>query len=102
MNGGGHALLLPEDADRSAAQLHRQIKKRIGLKIPVIITDTFGRPLQVTEVCVADELAGAAELVRGKSAGVPVAVVRGVERGWFREGSVRGEVVRPYGEDLFR
>ena len=65
-------------------------------------TDTFGRPLQVTEVCVADELAGAAELVRGKSAGVPVAVVRGVERGWFREGSVRGEVVRPYGEDLFR
>jgi coenzyme F420-0:L-glutamate ligase/coenzyme F420-1:gamma-L-glutamate ligase len=65
-------------------------------------TDSLGRALQVTEVCVADELAAAAELVRGKSAGVPVAVVRGVDRGWFREGSVRDEVVRPYAEDLFR
>jgi coenzyme F420-0:L-glutamate ligase / coenzyme F420-1:gamma-L-glutamate ligase len=44
VNGGRHALLLPEDADRSAAQLHREIKKRTGLKIPVIITDSFGRP----------------------------------------------------------
>jgi coenzyme F420-0:L-glutamate ligase/coenzyme F420-1:gamma-L-glutamate ligase len=44
VNGGGHALLLPEDPDRSAARLHRQIQKSTGLKIPVIITDSFGRP----------------------------------------------------------
>ena len=64
--------------------------------------DALGRALEVTEVCVADELAAAAELVRGKSSGLPVAVIRGVERSWFREASVRDEVVRPYGEDLFR
>ena len=44
VNGGGHALLLPEDPDRSAAHLRREIKKRTGLAIPVIITDSFGRP----------------------------------------------------------
>ena len=44
VNGGGHALLLPEDADRSAANLRREIRKRTGLSIPVIITDSFGRP----------------------------------------------------------
>jgi coenzyme F420-0:L-glutamate ligase/coenzyme F420-1:gamma-L-glutamate ligase len=54
VNGGRHALLLPEDPDRSAAQLHREIKKRIGLKIPVIITDSFGRAWRegLTESCI--------------------------------------------------
>jgi coenzyme F420-0:L-glutamate ligase/coenzyme F420-1:gamma-L-glutamate ligase len=64
--------------------------------------DTAGRPLTVTEVAVADELAAAAELVMGKSAGVPVAVVRGVEPAWLREGSVKAELVRRPHEDLFR
>lgn len=64
--------------------------------------DALGRELAVTEVCVADELAGAAELVMGKSSGVPVALIRGVDPSWLRESSVRAEVVRPYGEDLFR
>jgi coenzyme F420-0:L-glutamate ligase/coenzyme F420-1:gamma-L-glutamate ligase len=54
VNGGRHALLLPEEPDRSAAQLHREIKKRIGLTIPVIITDSFGRPWRegLTESCI--------------------------------------------------
>ena len=65
-------------------------------------TDASGRPLAVTEVAVADELAAAAELVMGKATGVPAAVVRGVDATWFREGSVRAEIVRPPGEDLFR
>jgi coenzyme F420-0:L-glutamate ligase/coenzyme F420-1:gamma-L-glutamate ligase len=65
-------------------------------------TDEQGRELAVTEVCVADELAAAAELVMGKAAGVPVAIVRGVDPAWRREGSVREEIVRPHGEDLFR
>jgi coenzyme F420-0:L-glutamate ligase / coenzyme F420-1:gamma-L-glutamate ligase len=64
--------------------------------------DSLGRLLVGTEICVADELAGAAELVMGKAAGVPVAVVRGVDPAWLRESSVSGEVVRPYREDLFR
>jgi len=64
--------------------------------------DALGRTLMVTEVCVADELAAAAELVMGKSTGVPVAIVRGVDRAWLREASVRAEVVRPPAEDLFR
>ncbi|PZS22046.1 MAG: coenzyme F420-0:L-glutamate ligase [Acidimicrobiales bacterium] len=65
-------------------------------------TDTQGRPLVATEVCVADELAGAAELVMGKSRGLPAAVVRGVDPAWLRESSVAAEVVRPHGQDLFR
>lgn len=64
--------------------------------------DSEGRVLTVTEVAVADELAAAAELVMGKATGVPVAVIRGVDPGWLREGSVRDEIVRPHGEDLFR
>ena len=64
--------------------------------------DTFGRPLEVTEVCVADELAAAAELVMGKSDGVPAAVVRGVDPTWLRESSVKEEVLRHPSEDLFR
>jgi len=64
--------------------------------------DSEGRVLTVTEVAVADELAAAAELVMGKAAGVPVAVIRGVDPGWLREGSVRDEIVRPHGEDFFR
>jgi coenzyme F420-0:L-glutamate ligase / coenzyme F420-1:gamma-L-glutamate ligase len=64
--------------------------------------DAGGRPLTVTEVCVADELAAAAELAKGKASGVPVVIVRGADRSWFRESSVRAEVVRPYAMDLFR
>ena len=64
--------------------------------------DALGRELQVTEVCVADEIAAAADLVMGKSSGLPVAVVRGVDPSWLREGSVAAEIVRPPAEDLFR
>jgi coenzyme F420-0:L-glutamate ligase / coenzyme F420-1:gamma-L-glutamate ligase len=44
VSGGEHAVLLPADPDRSAVNLRRDIKKRTGLAIPVIITDSFGRP----------------------------------------------------------
>jgi coenzyme F420-0:L-glutamate ligase/coenzyme F420-1:gamma-L-glutamate ligase len=64
--------------------------------------DTMGRELQVTEVAVADEIAAAAELVMGKADGVPVAIVRGLDSSWLRESSVKAEIVRPPGEDLFR
>lgn len=64
--------------------------------------DAVGRELHVTEVCIVDELAGAAELVRGKATGVAVAVIRGVDPNWFGDGSVVGDVVRSPAEDLFR
>ena len=66
------------------------------------VPDAFGRPLEVSEVCVADELAAAADLVMGKSARIAAAVVRGADPSWLRESSVRNEVVRPPAEDLFR
>jgi coenzyme F420-0:L-glutamate ligase / coenzyme F420-1:gamma-L-glutamate ligase len=43
VDGGRHALLLPADPDRSARELHRELKKRTGRAIPVLITDSFGR-----------------------------------------------------------
>jgi coenzyme F420-0:L-glutamate ligase/coenzyme F420-1:gamma-L-glutamate ligase len=51
---------------------------------------------------VADEIAGAAELVMGKATGIPAAIVRGVPCQWLRRGSVADEVVRSPAEDLFR
>ncbi|MGA2208087.1 MAG: coenzyme F420-0:L-glutamate ligase [Acidimicrobiales bacterium] len=64
--------------------------------------DALGRTLVATEICVVDEIAGAAELVMGKASGVPVAIVRGLDPSVFGPGSVREDVVRPYDEDLFR
>jgi coenzyme F420-0:L-glutamate ligase/coenzyme F420-1:gamma-L-glutamate ligase len=43
VDGGEHALLLPEDPDRSARKLHRELRKLTGHSIPVIISDSFGR-----------------------------------------------------------
>ena len=63
--------------------------------------DALGRELQVTEVAIADEVAAAAELVMGKAATVPAAIVRGLEPAWFSEGSAR-DLVRPPADVLFR
>jgi coenzyme F420-0:L-glutamate ligase/coenzyme F420-1:gamma-L-glutamate ligase len=54
VDGGSHALLLPEDPDRSAAKLRSKIKKLTGVSAPVIITDSFGRPWRhgLTEFCI--------------------------------------------------
>jgi coenzyme F420-0:L-glutamate ligase/coenzyme F420-1:gamma-L-glutamate ligase len=64
--------------------------------------DAMGRILEATEVCIADELASAAELVAGKAAGVPAVVIRGVSPAFLGAGSIRDDVVRPPSEDLFR
>ena len=47
--------------------------------------DTYGRPLTSTVIALADELAGAAEIVTRKSAGTPVAIVRGAAE-WAGDG----------------
>jgi coenzyme F420-0:L-glutamate ligase / coenzyme F420-1:gamma-L-glutamate ligase len=58
VDGGRHALLLPQDPDRSAASLRRALKKHTGLAIPVIITDSFGRPWREGLVDFAIGIAG--------------------------------------------
>ena len=54
VDGGTRALLLPEDPDRSAVSMHRALKKRTRLSIPVIVTDSFGRAWRegLTEVAI--------------------------------------------------
>jgi coenzyme F420-0:L-glutamate ligase/coenzyme F420-1:gamma-L-glutamate ligase len=64
-------------------------------------TDDRGQELRVTEVAIADEIASAAELVMGKSSGIPVAIVRGLDPEWFGDGSYR-DLIRPADQDLFR
>ncbi|MDQ3977953.1 MAG: coenzyme F420-0:L-glutamate ligase [Actinomycetota bacterium] len=129
----GQAALLPLDPDRSARRIRDGLLALTGVRVGVIVSDTFGRPwrrgltdvaigtagvaavldlrgasdaegrvLLVTEVALVDELAGAADLVMGKASGVPAVIVRGVDPTWLRESSVRAELVRPPGDDLFR
>ena len=54
VDGGRHAVLLPENPDRSAASLRRDLKKQLGVEIAAIISDSFGRPWRegLTEVAI--------------------------------------------------
>ncbi|MEO6827320.1 MAG: coenzyme F420-0:L-glutamate ligase [Microbacteriaceae bacterium] len=66
-------------------------------------TDALGRTLEVTIAAVADEIAAAADLVKGKAAGMPVAVVRGLSRlvtGLDQPGATA--LVRGLEDDMFR
>ena len=67
------------------------------------LPDTFGVPLQVTLAAVADELASAADLVKGKTSGIPVALIRGLD-GLVTEADGPGAraLIRPAAEDMFR
>lgn len=58
VDGGASAVLLPKDADASAARIHRNLKKRTGLHIPVIISDSFGRAWRIGLCDVAIGVAG--------------------------------------------
>jgi coenzyme F420-0:L-glutamate ligase/coenzyme F420-1:gamma-L-glutamate ligase len=65
--------------------------------------DRQGNELAVTEIAVADEVAAAADLVKGKLGAMPVAVVRGLDIGSpDSSGSTARQLVRPVEEDLFR
>lgn len=129
----GTVLLLPEDPDRSARELSDALKDRFGLRIGVVVSDTFGRvwraglvdqaigaaylsPLQdlrgardshgnelaVTVTAIADELAAAGELVKGKLGGVPVALVRGLGALVSEDaGPGARALLRPSEQDLF-
>ena len=123
--------LLPVDPDRSAARLREALRRRLGVEVPVVVSDSFGRawrfgitdvaigvsgmdpladyrgqsdphgyPMEASVLAVADELAAAAELVMGKTDGVPVAIVRGYE---YPKGEGTGEdLLMPPERDMFR
>ncbi|HET7744006.1 MAG TPA: coenzyme F420-0:L-glutamate ligase [Gaiellaceae bacterium] len=63
------------------------------------IRDSMGYELHATQIAVADEIAGAAELVMGKTDGVPAAIVRGVDVGGDGSGA---DLLMPTERDLFR
>lgn len=107
----GHVVtLLPRDPDASAAAIRTAVRARYGVDVPVVVSDSFGRPWRwgITDVAIgvsglvpiedlrgapdadgrvmkstirasADEIASAAELALGKTAGRPVALVRGAK-----------------------
>ena len=64
------------------------------------LEDTEGRVMTATRICVADEIAGAAELVMGKTDGICAAIVRGAKVPLGR--ATATEIVRPAEQDLFR
>ena len=64
--------------------------------------DEYGRILEMTVIAVADEIASAADLVKGKSAGNPIAIVRGMEQFVCADdGPGARALIRPASEDLF-
>jgi coenzyme F420-0:L-glutamate ligase/coenzyme F420-1:gamma-L-glutamate ligase len=128
---GSIVTLLPRDPDASADRIRAAIRARLDRDLPVIVSDSFGRPwrfgivdvaigvsgliplddlrgepdadgrvMRSTVRAVADELASAAELVLGKTARRPLALVRGAT---FRRGEGRiVDALIPAKMDLFR
>jgi coenzyme F420-0:L-glutamate ligase/coenzyme F420-1:gamma-L-glutamate ligase len=128
---GSVVTLLPRDPDASAAAIRAAIRERLGQDLPVVVSDSFGRPwrfgivdvaigasglepledlrgepdadgrvMRSTVRAVADELASAAELVLGKTAGRPLALIRGAK---FERGDGRvADALIPASMDLFR
>ncbi|WP_052852414.1 coenzyme F420-0:L-glutamate ligase [Streptomyces avicenniae] len=64
--------------------------------------DPYGNPLGVTMTALADELAGAGDLVKGKTAGLPVAVLRGLAHRVGATGQVARDLIRDAAGDMFR
>ena len=126
----GTVVLLPLDPDASAARLRVALEALAGVRLGLVVSDSFGRAwrqgttdialgaagivtlldlrggrdasgyeLHATQIAVADEIAGAAELVMGKTGGVPAAIVRGVE---LAGDGTAAELVMPAERDLFR
>jgi coenzyme F420-0:L-glutamate ligase/coenzyme F420-1:gamma-L-glutamate ligase len=128
---GDLVTLLPVDPDASAGRIRGAVRLRFGVDVPVVISDSFGRPwrwgivdvaigvsgiraledlrgtpdhdgrtMRSTVRAVADEIASAAELALGKTAGRPAALVRGA-RPPLGDGSIR-DLLLPTENDLFR
>jgi len=131
VDGGRHAVLLPEDPDRSAGRLRAEIKKKLGIEMAVIVSDSFGRPWREGLTEVALGVAGMRPLIdyRGRrdphgyslhatvdavadelacAAGLVCGKLAGtpacIIRGFpYRRGNGSGrELIRPAKYDLFR
>jgi coenzyme F420-0:L-glutamate ligase/coenzyme F420-1:gamma-L-glutamate ligase len=127
----GRVVLLPEDPDASARRIRagfaargadvaviisdtfgrpwREGQTDVAVGIAGIVplrsyigeVDPHGHEFRVQELCVVDELAAAAELVKGNTSRVPAAVIRGYE--WQRDdGASMASVIRDAQRDLFR
>ena len=129
---GATVLLLPADPDASAAALRRGLTDRFGFDVPVVISDSFGRPWRMGTTDVAIGVAGLAALIdrRGETdrdgrvlqmtlvaAADAIAAAAGlvmgegsegipvvILRGWTRPGAAQTSValLRPAAEDLFQ
>jgi coenzyme F420-0:L-glutamate ligase/coenzyme F420-1:gamma-L-glutamate ligase len=65
--------------------------------------DRHGRPLQVTQLAIADQLCATATLVCGEAAeGRPMLIIRGVPAQYLQQSRGARELVRPLSQDLFR
>lgn len=132
-SNSGEVILLPEDADASAAGLASDLGEQCGVQVGVIVSDSigrawrngtvghaigvagfkplldlrqsedlFGRPMQVTEVALADEIAAAASALMGQGAEAkPVVIVRGFGANHDAAASARA-LLRSKDLDLFR
>jgi coenzyme F420-0:L-glutamate ligase/coenzyme F420-1:gamma-L-glutamate ligase len=102
--GGDVAVIISDTFGRAWREGHTNVVVGLAGMLPfadyVGQVDSFGYELRVSTLCVADELAGAAELVMNKLDGVPVAIVRGFDypKG---EGTAR-QIIRAKENDLFR
>ncbi len=123
--------LLPVDPDRSAARLREALRRRLGVEVAVVVSDSFGRawrfgitdvaigvsgmdpladyrgqndphgyPMEASVLAVADEIAAAAELVMGKTDGIPIAIVRGYAYG--KDAGTGRDLLMPPERDMFR
>ncbi|MEV6493992.1 coenzyme F420-0:L-glutamate ligase [Actinoplanes sp. NPDC051633] len=127
-----HLVLLPADPDASARALHAALRERglrVGVIVSDTMgrawrngltdvalgaagisplrdhrgeIDPYGNELQLTEMAVIDELAGAGELVKGKCDQVPVAVVRGYPGAGDADTPGAGVLLRDAATDMFR
>jgi coenzyme F420-0:L-glutamate ligase/coenzyme F420-1:gamma-L-glutamate ligase len=121
----GRVVVLPEDPDASARRLRARFGE-LGIDVAVIISDTFGRPWREGQTDVAvglagispitsyvgqrdphghefrvQQLAAAAELVKGNLSRIPAAVIRGFA--WVHDETATAAVlIRPPERDLFR
>ena len=130
-DSGSVVTLLPADPDAWCDRIRAAVAERLGHDLPVVMSDSFGRPwrwgivdvaigvsgllplddlrgspdadgrvMRSTVRAVADEIASAAELVLGKTAGRPLALVRGAT---FQRGEGRiADALMPAATDLFR